>query len=424
MITNRSALCTVATAVTLLTASQARAAVESQEVLTPTDTVLLGGMPYTSSTDGEYLFSGEVYQGAPVYVHATSGWSLYRRANGKWHLDFDDISEDWAGTVAYTTDSAQTPWDATWSGANQVATRVAGVYMEIQHGMSGTYLFEGTTHDGMPVYTRGDKFIYYRSANDRWYVYDQLGSSTAWFISDAGCSSPGGCGGFSTNDYEVVITSDVELELEIAHGMAGTFTFDGTVSDDEPVYQRADKFIYNRDANDRWYIYDVLASTTAWFRSDAGCDSAWNCDGYSTAQYDISLLHGGIVSSTSVALETKFGTYVKVNNAGDTFSADTTSTGTKKTFELIELSTGYTLLRAHNGNFVCESGDALEATRNQPDEDCYFTAFYIDDKVAFMAPSGEYIDANGTKNVLFTDIDVRANQTSIGGHEKFTLVNM
>ena len=133
---------------------------------------------------------------------------------------------------------------------------------------------------------------------------------------------------------------------------------------------------------------------------------------------------GAVVSSSSVALKTKFNTYVKVNDAGDTFTADTTSTGTRKTFELIELNTGYTLLRAHNGNFVCEKGNGLEAISDQPDASCYFTAFYTDTKVAFMTPDGDYIDADGIKNVFITDINVRASQTLVGNHEKFTLVAM
>ena len=130
MLRKQATVLTFAAAFTLCGASEALAGVGTQEVLTPSDVVAVGGMPYGASTDGQFIFTGTFYEGAPVYEHETSGWSLYSRANGKWYVDFNEVSEDWSGTVAYGTAAAQTPWETSWQGADEVVTRTAGIYVD------------------------------------------------------------------------------------------------------------------------------------------------------------------------------------------------------------------------------------------------------------------------------------------------------
>ena len=80
-----------------------------------TDTFELSGGPYSGQTNGTFTLDS-AYNGAPVYTRG--GWSLYRRGNGEWHLDFNDVDEAWSGTVAYTDDGARTPWRATWNNSS------------------------------------------------------------------------------------------------------------------------------------------------------------------------------------------------------------------------------------------------------------------------------------------------------------------
>lgn len=80
-----------------------------------TDTFELAGGPYSGQTNGTFTLTS-AYNGAPVYTRGS--WSLYRRGNGEWHVDFNDVSEDWSGTVSYTEDGGRTPWSATWQGSN------------------------------------------------------------------------------------------------------------------------------------------------------------------------------------------------------------------------------------------------------------------------------------------------------------------
>ena len=51
------------------------------------------------------------------WTSSGSTFSVYQRTNGKWYLDFDDIDEQWSGTLAYTTAAAEWPWQGTWNGS-------------------------------------------------------------------------------------------------------------------------------------------------------------------------------------------------------------------------------------------------------------------------------------------------------------------
>ena len=67
----------------------------------PREFYLLGGV-YSSKTNGVWSASGEIYNERPVYKGGNNNnWSVYYRAKlSKWVLDFNDVSEDWDGTVA------------------------------------------------------------------------------------------------------------------------------------------------------------------------------------------------------------------------------------------------------------------------------------------------------------------------------------
>ena len=64
-----------------------------------------GGV-YTSHSNGEYTIQ-DTYNDRPVYKGASSNWSIYYRvlgyATNQWVLDFNDVNEEWDGTVAIQT---------------------------------------------------------------------------------------------------------------------------------------------------------------------------------------------------------------------------------------------------------------------------------------------------------------------------------
>ena len=72
----------------------------------------LSGGPYASNTNGTFTRDG-TYNGAPVYKNGI--WSIYRRADGEWYLDYSAINEHWDGTVSHTSGKPRTPWMGDWS---------------------------------------------------------------------------------------------------------------------------------------------------------------------------------------------------------------------------------------------------------------------------------------------------------------------
>ena len=64
----------------------------------------LGGV-YEDSANGYYTAEG-TYNDRPVYKNGD--WSIYYRVSGyaanHWVLDFNEVSEDWDGTVAYNSE--------------------------------------------------------------------------------------------------------------------------------------------------------------------------------------------------------------------------------------------------------------------------------------------------------------------------------
>ena len=78
------------------------------------DVSIAGNPAHASQTRGQYTrVAGLEHAGAPVYKR--SGWSLYKRSNGKWYLDFNAVDDSWSGTVNYARYATDTPFTATWN---------------------------------------------------------------------------------------------------------------------------------------------------------------------------------------------------------------------------------------------------------------------------------------------------------------------
>ena len=77
----------------VLTAADASAATLEERVH------VVGNIAYGAS--GDYVFTETYYEGNPVYVLETDAtFRLYRRQNGTWYIDFNELDEQWSGTIA------------------------------------------------------------------------------------------------------------------------------------------------------------------------------------------------------------------------------------------------------------------------------------------------------------------------------------
>ena len=96
------------------------------------DYVSIEGSPaYASRTRGQYTrVAGIEHAGAPVYKR--SGWSLYKRSNGRWYLDFNEVDESWSGTVNYALHASDTPFTATWNSDMKVVPIMPRTGFELQ----------------------------------------------------------------------------------------------------------------------------------------------------------------------------------------------------------------------------------------------------------------------------------------------------
>ena len=68
----------------------------------PESIITIGGV-YASRANGVYTAAADdTYNDRPIYRNG--GWSIYYRVSGyatnQWVLDFNDVSEEWDGTVA------------------------------------------------------------------------------------------------------------------------------------------------------------------------------------------------------------------------------------------------------------------------------------------------------------------------------------
>ena len=67
--------------------------------------IYVSGGVYADHTNGVFTAEGVYYNERPVYKNGS--WSIYYRISGyaanNWVLDFNDVSEEWDGTVAYNS---------------------------------------------------------------------------------------------------------------------------------------------------------------------------------------------------------------------------------------------------------------------------------------------------------------------------------
>ncbi|MGB1016857.1 MAG: fascin domain-containing protein [Nannocystaceae bacterium] len=324
----------------LLGASTAAAAVVPQSALTPADSVYMGGLAYNDISSGQYVFTGTIYQGAPVYEHASNAmWKLYRRANGKWHVDFNDISEDWDGTIAHTTDPAQTPWDATWQG-EAAATRTAAIYIASNTPqLTGMYTFEGMTHDGQPVYEPGAGkagFVHYRANINRWIFSPHIGTGGYYSLSEAGCNEPGRCQSWTGKNavmFEGAITAETTVALRTAHSKY--VVAEGAGGGDVNA---------NRTAIGAWEKLNLIELSTGevLLRAPNGqfiCpDNGGGGDVHATITQPTAdcYLSMFTMSDNSVAFMTRTGNYL-CGEVNGTFVANRTAIGSWEKFSLVDI---------------------------------------------------------------------------------------
>jgi hypothetical protein len=100
-----------------------------------TATIELSGAVYSVYNAGTYSFDGQtIYNGAPVFQLVDgvgTTWSIYRRQNGLWYLDFNDVSEDWDGTVEVGPD-AMAPMEGEWDDPEVLVTSGAAAPLPLR----------------------------------------------------------------------------------------------------------------------------------------------------------------------------------------------------------------------------------------------------------------------------------------------------
>ena len=87
----------------------------SSGVVVAAITIQLRNFPYRN---GAFTFRGKLYNKYPVYENVKEGgltYSLYRRADRKWYVDFNAIGEEWSGTVAYSLQPSHVPYGVEWN---------------------------------------------------------------------------------------------------------------------------------------------------------------------------------------------------------------------------------------------------------------------------------------------------------------------
>jgi len=119
------------------------------------------GLPYRYHTQGVYSTSTQTFNGAPVYVHTDSGnlqWSLYRRGNGMWVIDYNDVDNRWSGTVAYSQrDQSVSLLEAVWSRSISVTDVPAGARQRTSEWLTAMGgLPRGTMRAGEPLHDEAE----------------------------------------------------------------------------------------------------------------------------------------------------------------------------------------------------------------------------------------------------------------------------
>lgn len=286
-------------------------ATSAQEAMMPAESVQMYSLPYGTSygADGQYQESGTYYNNAPVYTKAgTSGvtWSLYRRTDGKWYVDYNSVSEAWDGTVAYSS-AATFPWSASWNSSSYVVTYTKSVFMyqtpyASSCGTAGDYTYSGTTYNNAPVYTRsgcGYTWSLYKRADGKWYL-DYDGVSESWngtvAYSTATGSNPWSVAWNGTNLCFRDGSVTVQGAPYASDGSAGEYAFTGDIYNNAPVYERIEGSttwsLYKRSSGS-WYVdFNTVSEdwdgTVAYTNSAASSpwSASWNSTTVVMQQFD------------------------------------------------------------------------------------------------------------------------------------------
>lgn len=158
------------------------------------DVRIAGNPAYASQTRGGYTkVAGLEHAGAPVYKRCTGAatasgncWSLYKRSNGKWYLDFNEVEDSWSGTVNYALTASDTPFTAKWNRDMEVTLAgprtgfelqvksLEGAWTTVLSQTSWSQTSPGLTQNGhvttlvlpAPVPTRAVRFVGKRANDD------------------------------------------------------------------------------------------------------------------------------------------------------------------------------------------------------------------------------------------------------------------
>ena len=209
--------------------SYATGSITYQGDIDPIQNVYVIDSHYPAQSSGMYTIT-DSYNGYPVYSNAH--YSLYRRLDGYWYLDFNDVSEDWDGTIDYTTTPAEEPWRAglaTGAISQVLEIDVADSHYPTQS--SGVYSLVAS-YNGYPVYSNGVYHVYRRS-NGEWFLdFDEV--SEEWS---------------GTIDFSLTSNSDTPWLTEYATGSI-------TINSDEAF--PLGPYLYNEIDGDNRKVIDAL----------------------------------------------------------------------------------------------------------------------------------------------------------------------
>lgn len=131
----------------------------------------VNGFPYASQHNGQFTMTDFQYNGKPVWTN--NNWSIYFRTSGykanRWVLDFDNVGEEWSGTVAWSSSTADAPYLSAWDKNGAVSSHSGINVANSAYSSLTTGAYALASHyDGWPVYqrTQGSSVfsIYRRSA--------------------------------------------------------------------------------------------------------------------------------------------------------------------------------------------------------------------------------------------------------------------
>ena len=162
-----------------------------QTLLTAHQSIFIYGAPYSSLTNGEYTLHSGLVNDYPVYQKQGGGytWSFYQRSNRRWYLDFNQPSEEWSGTVMYSTAVGDQPELLEYAGHGAVVISTTVASRRVAYCDDGLYTVQTTLYNNRPVYqcnSNTDMHLFRRNTGI-WvvtfgnYITENYGDGTAAF---------------------------------------------------------------------------------------------------------------------------------------------------------------------------------------------------------------------------------------------------